>query len=192
MKIFRISKLVCFVAGSVLLFVFKDFFVDNLRWFIGGLMVLYGALGVFNLILEKAKPIYDGNGFLFYFIEILMGSTILILIKEFSTVCIIWAVWSIFRESVELKEILDGELHTALAVLSAIESVAVIVLSIMLITEPGTHHALIHTYLLCVELVLVSSIPIFNHYVLKKHKNGGNEHEETIEEPAAPEEEEIS
>lgn len=192
MKIFRISKLVCFVAGSVLLFVFKDFFVDNLRWFIGGLMVLYGALGVFDLILEKVKPIYDGNGFLFYFIEILMGSTILIFVEEFSTVCIIWAVWSIFRESVELKEILDEELHTALAVLSAIESVAVIVLSIMLIAEPGTHHALIHTYLLCVELVLVSSIPIFNHYVLKKHAKGGKAHEEAVEEPAAPEEEEIS
>lgn len=192
MKIFRISKLACFVAGAVALFIFKGYFVENLRWFIGGLMALYGLLGIAELVLEKKKPIYDGHGFLFYFIEIFMGATVLIFVKEYSTVCVIWAVWSIFRESVELKEIIDGELHLLLAIVSAIESLAVIVLSVMLITEPGEHHAMIHTYLLCIELILTSSLPMFNHYVFKKHGEHSGEAEaalpETVERTEAAEE----
>ena len=196
MKIFRISKLACFVAGAVALFVFKDCFVENLRWFIGGLMALYGLLGITEIVLEKKRPIYDGHGFLFYAIEIFMGATVLIFVKEYATVCVIWAVWSIFRESIELKEIVDGELHLSLAIVSAIESVAVIVLSVMLITEPGHHHAMIHTYLLCIELILASSVPMLNHYVFKKHGEHHGEAEtelpETVEQTETAEESEPS
>jgi len=184
MKAFRISKLAVFVVGAVLTFIFREFFVENLRWFIGGLIVLYGLLGITNIILEKERPIYNGNGFLFNAVEILMGLTVLIFVREYSTVCIIWAVWSILRESVELKEIVDGELHISLAVVSGLESIAVIVMSVMLITEPGHHHALIHTYLLCIELILTSSIPMLNHYVFKKH---GEKHAEKAEETPAEE-----
>ena len=176
MKILRYSKLVCFVIGAVLIFVFRDFFVHNLRWFIGGLMALYGAIGLAEVIIEKEKPIYDRHGFLFYCVEILIGSIVLIFVTEFSTVCIIWAVWSFFRESVELKEIVAGELHPALAVISGAESIAVIVLSVMLLTEPGMHHAMSHTYFLCIELVLASSIPVVNHLVPSKH---GGKHDNT-------------
>lgn len=178
----------CFVIGAALIFVFKDFFVDNLRWFIGGLIVLYGSLGIVGDILEKVKPIYDGNGFTFFIVEILIGLTMLIFVKEYSTVCIIWAVWSILRESVELKEIISGELHPLFAVVSGIESIAVIVLSIMLITEPGHHHAVIHTYLLCVELILASAIPVLSHYVLKKR---GGEHSELSKDEAQNQTEQV-
>ena len=183
MKMLRISKLICFVTGAALILVFRDFFVDSLRWFIGGLMVLYGLLGVAEVVLEKIRPIYNGNGFLFYCVEILLGLTTLIFVKEYSTVCIIWAVWSILRESVELKEIISGELHLALAIVSGIESAAVIVLSIMLITEPTAHHALIHTYLLCVELLLASSVPMLNRYVFKHHGADEKEAETDAPEP---------
>lgn len=162
MKSFRLSRLICFVLGAVLLLVFNDFFCRHLRWFIGGLIVLYGALGILALALEKVKPIFEGHGFLFYAVEILLGLTTLFFIAEYSTVCIIWAVWSLLRESVELQEILEGELHPVLACLSGIESVAVIFLSVMLMIEPGEHHAMIHSYLLCVELVLTAVIPLIN------------------------------
>ena len=182
MKILRITKLICFAAGAALILLFKDFFVENLRWFIGGLIVLYGVLGIAGVALEKVKPIYEGNGFLFFNVEILLGLTVLIFVKEYSTVCIMWAVWSILRESVELREIVSRELHPSLAVVSGLESLAVIVLSVMLITEPGHHHALIHSYLLCVELILTAAIPLLNHYVFKK-----GEHEEKEEKEKIPE-----
>lgn len=170
MKILRISRLICFTAGAVLILIFKNFFVENLRWFIGGLVVLYGAIGILGAALEKSCPIRERQEIYFNSVEILIGLIILIFVKEYSAVCIIWAVWSILRESIEIKEIVDGELHLFLAIVSGIESVAVIVLSVMLITEPGRHHALIHTYLLCIELLLTSSIPVLNHCVFKKKK----------------------
>lgn len=188
MKAFRISKLASFIVGAILILIFREFFVEYLRWFIGGLIVLYGLLGMLGIALEKVKPIYDGEGFLFNAVEILIGLTVLIFVKEYSTVCIIWAVWSILRESVELKEIVDGELHMSLAIVSGLESIAIIVLSVMLITEPGHHHALIHTYLLCVELILTASIPMLNHYVFKKH--GGHHEEKDPEQPEKAEQEE--
>ena len=105
MKVFRIARLICFAIGAVLILLFREFFVENLRWFIGGLIVLYGVLGILALALEKVKPIYDGHGFLFYAVEILIGLTLLLFIKEYATVCVTWAVWSILRESIELREI---------------------------------------------------------------------------------------
>lgn len=170
MKTFRLSRLICFVVGAVLLLVFNEFFLHNLRWFIGGLIVLYGSLGILALLLAKVKPIYEGQGFLFFSVEILLGLITLCFIKEYATVCVIWAVWSIIRESIELEEIVARELHPVLAVISGLESVAVVVLSVMLMIEPGEHHAMIHSYLLVVELILASLIPIINHRLMPEKK----------------------
>ena len=162
MKPFRLTRLIVFIICAILLLVFNEFFLENLRWFIGGLIVLYGTLGILALILAKVKPIYEGQGFLFFAVEILLGLTTLCFIKEYATVCVIWAVWSILRESVELEEIVERELHPVLAIVSGIESVAVIVLSVMLMIEPGEHPAMIPSYLLCVELVLSGVVPVIN------------------------------
>ena len=168
MKIFRYTKLGFYVIGAILLFIFREFFVANLRWFIGGLMMLYGSVAILEIALEKVKPIYDGHGFLFNLIEAMLGLVILLLIEEYATVCVIWAVWSIFRESIELREILARKLHTILAIVSFLESIAVIVLSVLLMMSPGEHHALIHSYLLCIELILTASIPILNSFMFEK------------------------
>ena len=170
MKTFRLSRLICFVVCAVLLLVFNELFLHNLRWFIGGLIVLYGSLGILALLLAKVKPIYEGQGFLFFAVEILLGLITLCFIKEYATVCVIWAVWSIIRESVELEEIVARELHPALAVVSGLESIAVIVLSVLLMIEPGEHHAMIHSYLLVVNLILTSLIPIINHRLMPEKK----------------------
>lgn len=170
MKAFRLSRLICFVVGAVLLLVFNEFFLHNLRWFIGGLIVLYGSLGILALLLAKVKPIYEGQGFLFFSVEILLGLITLCFIKDYATVCVIWAVWSILRESVELEEIVERELHPALAVVSGLNSIAVIVLSVSLMIEPGEHYAMIHSYLLVVELILASLIPIINPRLMPEKK----------------------
>lgn len=170
MKTFRLSRLICFSICAVLLLVFNEFFLHNLRWFIGGLIVLYGSLGILALLLAKVKPIYEGQGFLFFSVEILLGLVTLCFIKDYATVCVIWAVWSIIRESVELEEIFARELHPVLAVISGLESVAVVVLSVMLMMEPGEHHAMIHSYLLVVELVLAALIPVINHRLMPEKK----------------------
>ena len=167
MKTFRSATLFFYLTAAVLILIFREFFVHHLRWFIGGLIVLYGCLGVLELGLKKAKPICEAHGFLFFSVEILLGLTTLCFIEEYATVCVIWAVWSILRESVELQEIVERKLHTVPAIISGLESVAVIVLSVLLMIEPGEHHAMIHTYFLCVELILSSTVPFLNARLLK-------------------------
>ena len=61
-----------------------------------------------------------------------------------------------------------------MAIVSGLESVAVIVLSVMLMIEPGEHHAMIHSYLLVAELILSGLIPVLNHR-LKPEKEGREE-----------------
>ncbi len=90
---------------------------------------------------------------------------------EYSAVCIIWATWSIVRESHEIKELVTEIVSVPLTIISGLESIAVIVLSIMLISEPTHHHALIHIYLLLAELILTPLVPMLDEYFeSKKHK----------------------
>ena len=58
------------------------------------------------------------------------------------------------RESYELKEVVSDINSIAPKILTGAESIAVIVLSVMLILEPTEHHALIHMYMLVIELIL--------------------------------------
>ena len=79
--------------------------------------------------------------------------------------CVIWATWSIIREAFEIREIITEVKTTVLKIISGIESIAVIVLSVMLILEPGEHHAMIHLYLLLAELVLTPLVPLLDEII---------------------------
>ena len=82
-----------------------------------------------------------------------------------------WATWSIVRESFEIKELVTEIKSWTLTFLSGAESIAVIVFSVMLILEPGEHHAMIHIYLLLLELLLTPLIPLLDEILLeRKHK----------------------
>ena len=85
---------------------------------------------------------------------------------------------SICRESFEIFEIINELKHLLPRILSGVESIAVIVFSIMLILEPGEHHAMIHVYLLLVELVFSPLIPLMDE--LWPHKKETSE-EKTAE-----------
>ena len=103
--------------------------------------------------------------------ELILGLTTLIMPLEYSAVCIIWATWSIVRESHEIKELVTEIVSVPLTIISGLESIAVIVLSIMLIAEPTHHHAMIHIYLLLAELILTPLVPMLDEYFeSKKHK----------------------
>ena len=83
-----------------------------------------------------------------------------------------YSTWSIIRESYEIKELVTEIKSVTLTIISGIESIAVIVFSIMLIAEPGEHHALIHIYLLLFELILTPLVPLLDEIIeQKKLKN---------------------
>ena len=164
-------KLIVYVALAICVFIFREHLVEHLKYFIGGLMLLYGLEEILFEIVFRDKHFWHKDKIYLGFIEILLGLVLLIFPLIIEEVCTIWATWSIVREAFEIKEIVTEIKSIVLSIVSGIESVAVIVLSVMLILEPGEHHAMIHLYLLLVELVLTPLIPLLDEILLeRKHK----------------------
>lgn len=177
---YHFFKLIVCVVLTVLVFIFREQLVqlNHLKFFIGALMVAYGLDEIaFEAYCHKLKFIHAHKTYL-GIIELVLGATMLFLNLDYEAVCIIWATWSIVRESYEIKELVTEIKSITLTIVSGIESVAVIVLSIMLIAEPGEHHALIHIYLLLAELVLNPLIPLLDEFIEKKKQEANAEKQE--------------
>ena len=170
---YHLFKLIVCVVCAILVLVFREQLVhlDHLKYFIGALMVAYGLDEIaFEAYCHKLHFIHEHKTYL-GLVELVLGATMLFLTLDYEAVCIIWATWSIIRESYEIKELVTEIKSVTLTVISGVESIAVIVLSIMLIAEPGEHHAMIHLYLLLFELILTPLVPLLDEFIeLKKHK----------------------
>ena len=170
-------KLAVYIAIAVCIFIFREHIVNEevdkmiLNYFIGGLMTLYGVEEILFEIVFKDKHFWHKDKIYLGIIEITFGIVILCAPVDYETTCVVWATWSIVRESFEIKELVTEIKSWTLTIISGIESIAVIVLSVMLILEPHEHHALTHIYLLLFELVLTPLIPMLDEIILeRKHK----------------------
>lgn len=162
-------KTIVFTILAILVLVFREKFVEHLPVFIGVLMVLYGIEGVLlELVFHRHHFFNEGKTYL-GFIELLFGIVLLCANFQFEYVCIIWATWTIVRESYEIREVIVEIKSIVPKLISGIESAVVIVLSVMLLLEPGEHHAMIHTYLLVAELIL-SPLCVLIDYLILNYK----------------------
>lgn len=158
MKIYKFIKFFVFIALGVSIFFLKETYVEHLRFTIGGLITLYGVDGFFLWILEKDK--FVKMHFLFKaVVQFVLGVCTLVLFDKYEVICTIWAVWAIMREADEISEYYELFKERIPCFLGFIESVVAIVFSITLIMEPGEHHAMIHMYLLIVELFTAVIFP---------------------------------
>ena len=161
-------KLGLYSILAILVFVFREPLIVNLKYFIGGLVLLYGLEELlFEIIHSRSHLLHQDKVYL-GFIEILLGIVVLSVPLSYESVCIIWATWSILREAYEVKEILNEVKYLTPKLISATESAVIIVFSILLIIEPGEHHAMIHLYLLLVELVVSPLTPLLDELLYKK------------------------
>ena len=165
MRIYNYIKLVIFVTFSVLIFVYKDSLLINLKYLVSSLLIAFGVENIVLLSVLKKKECLKESKFAFGFIQLLLGLVVLFGVNNFSGVCVVWAVWSISRESYEIHEITSGEVKGAPAIISGIESVVAIVFSVMLLINPTEHHASIHIYLLIAEFLVTASSPVVSELV---------------------------
>ena len=165
---YLLIKQIVFVALAICVFIFRETLVEQLRYFIGGLMIFYGLEELLFEIIYAGKHFLHKDKLYLGAIEVLFGLVLLFVSISYEGVCIIWATWSILREAFEIKEATTEVKNIILKLITLAESVAVIVLSVMLIMEPGEHHALIHMYLLLLELVLNPLIPLLDEIILEK------------------------
>lgn len=173
---YLIVKLAIFVVLAVLVFVFREQLIEHLKYFIGGLMLLYGVEEVLFEVIFHGKNFWKCEKTYLGLVELILGTTLFFFPLEgnaeeiIKMTCVIWAAWSIIREAFEIRELIVEIKSVVLTIISGIESVAVIVLSVMLILEPGEHHAMIHLYLLLVELVVAPLTPLLDELLTKKSK----------------------
>ena len=179
---YLIVKLAIFVVLAVLVFIFREQLVEHLKYFIGGLMLLYGVEEVLFEVIFHGKNFWKCEKTYLGLVELILGTTLFFFPLEgeveevVKMTCVIWAAWSIIREAFEIRELVVEIKSVVLTIISGIESVAVIVLSVMLILEPGEHHAMIHLYLLLAELVLTPLVPLLDEVIEeKKHKKAEQE-----------------
>lgn len=159
------GKLIVYIILGVLVFVFREHHINNLRFFIGFLIILYGLDGfVFSILFSRKNILHESKTYLAG-VELLFGIILVSVPVAFEYVCVLWATWSIVRESYEIKEIVTELKAVTPKILSGIESIVVIVLSVMLICDPGEHHAMTHLYLLIIELVLSPFIPLLDNSI---------------------------
>ena len=172
---YYIIKLIMFAILAVCVFVFRYTFANQLRHFIALLMLIYGVEEIiFELIHAKKKFLYCSKVYL-GFVEIIVAITIMIAIPSssisFETICVVWAVWSILREAYEIKEIVIDLKSIAPRIISGVESLIMIGLSISLVLHPTLEHVMIHIYFLTVELLLSPLIPLMDELIIRKENS---------------------
>ena len=165
---YNLIKLGVYFVLAVLVFVFRENIVNHLKYFIGGLMLLYAVEEILFIVLHHIHHILHEDKVYLGFIELILGIVLLCVDASVASVCVIWATWSILRESYEIKEIACEIKNVIPKIISGVESVVVIVFSILLLIEPNTHHAIIHLYLLCVELIVAPLTPLLDELLAKK------------------------
>ena len=166
-KTYKIVKFALFVVLGVLVLVFNKAIMSNdgaiLNGLVGAIIAIYGLEGVFLPIFTKkikAEKIEMLNGG----VNILIAIIMIFLLEghpyELRTVCILWSLWSIMREGVEIfdKGFIGIRNHPVTSAINFAESIIVIVFSIMLICAKDEHelmhHAHAHVILLGIELII--------------------------------------
>ena len=143
-----IVEMAIVVVISVFVLIFKDVLIGNIKYFVGAIMVYEGIEEIVLEIIHVKKDFWKTSKTYQGFIDIIFGIVLLSLFIdpeiEYIVVCVVWASWSIVRESHEIKRIVTDVRCITPRIISGVESVAVIIFSILLILEPGEHHAMIH------------------------------------------------
>ena len=173
-RIYTYIKIGIFLSLCITFFCIRELFVEHLKYFIGGLMVFYGVEEILYESLFYREHFWHKYKNYLGIVDVILGVALLAAPIEYSGVCIIWATWSIVRESYEIRELISETERVSLTIISGIESIVIIVFSVMLICEPTEHHAMIHLYLLLIELILTPLIPL-NDEIAKKRKHKQND-----------------
>jgi len=176
MKIFKIVKTSIFFLLGISIFFLKNLYLEQLKYFIGALVIIYSLDDLFMAILKEEE--LEKSHFLYKAIaQLIIGLALLIFINQSEIVCVIWGIWAILREADELKECYLMIKEKTPCVLNIAESIVAIVLSVVMIMELESweHHATVHLYLLIVELITAILFPEFRWVYKKIIKKESNE-----------------
>lgn len=168
MKILNLIKTLVFAIAGILTICFHDFLFEiidcNLNIFVGAIIVLFSIEPIILLFVKNERHEFLSNllkGSLTFCFGLLMMLLVKTISSQILLACVIWGVWSILRELEEIRSNISKKIKTTpvCALLNILESVAVIVLTIIFIVGHNPQGVNFHLYILGVELVLESLWP---------------------------------
>ena len=166
-KIYKLIKLIFFILMGVAILVFNKQIMNEegaiINGLVGTIIAIYGLEGILLPIFtkkikqEKIEMLNGGVNVLIAIIMIFLleGHT-----YELRIVCVLWSLWSIMREGVEIfdKGFVGIKNHPITSIVNFAESIVVIVFSVQLIVAKDAHelehHAHAHVILLGIELII--------------------------------------
>lgn len=154
MKKWQFSKAILYLVAAVLIFIFNKSITRYAGIVVGTVVSIYAFE---ELIFAAARKQFFSDTFHLFdgIAQILISALLFIVSTDIMKVCLVWGVWSILRESKELAEAVKSIIMKKIGFINVAESVAVIILSFVMILEPSETHANLHVILLGVELITV-------------------------------------
>ena len=165
----KIIKLVLYLISGCLIMIFSEQVMEYVVILVGAVMTVYAIETIIVSIYEKAV-LHEENELFEGLILILLAIVLLFTDKNnLEKICVIWAIWSIIRETEEIKECLFDIFHKnpprftkTFHYIHIAESAIVIVLSLIMLLSPTEKTAHTHVILLGLELILEVAFPLMN------------------------------
>lgn len=176
-------KLIVYLIAGCLIMAFSEQVMEYVVILVGAVMTVYAIETIIVSIYEKAV-LHEENELFEGLILILLAIVLLFTDNNnLEKVCVIWAIWSILRETEEIKECLHDNFHKnppkftkVFHYIHCVESAIVIILSLVMLLSPTEKTAHTHIILLGLELILEVAFPLMNTIAEKicrrtEHKN---------------------
>lgn len=168
-KAWKIIKLITYLIAGCLIMAFSEQIMEYVVILVGAVMTVYATETIIVSIFKKAV-LHEENELFEGLILILLAIVLLFTDKNnLEKVCVIWAIWSILRETEEIKECLHIIFHKNPPIFTktfhyihCAESAIVIVLSLAMLLSPTEKTAHTHVILLGLELILEVAFPVLN------------------------------
>lgn len=166
MNAWKIAKTAIYPVIGILIITFSEFAMQHVVVLVGATMSVYAVETVIVSAYKKAVLKEDNELFEGLILALLAVVLLLTDGSALEKVCVIWAIWSILRETEEIKECLFHNFYKR-AILQArivnyvhcLESAVVIVLSVLMLLSPSKKTAHAHVILLGLELVFEIAFP---------------------------------
>ena len=181
MKTLKLGHASILVILGILVAIFFSPFFTYIKYTLSAIIIYYGVVASLFSVIEHKKDFYKHYEFFWGIIEIVIGLVIIFAIQEKEIIYVMWGSWSIANELTEIKELINRVKERLPVILTTIESIVNIILSILLIIHREDHEALIHVYLLIVELIFSGLLEYADHIIIHVRENKKKKIEEIKE-----------
>lgn len=160
-----IPKAVLYIAVAIVILILHEEVMPYVGYLVGGVVLAYALEELIFAWIER-----DFKTFSEAVVQLILAGLLFATSHNLVSVCTIWGVWSIIREVREMTGALQELRKDRSGIVNIIESVVVIVLSVMMIVAPTYHHAHTHVILLAIELILEIVFPVVSILLAKRKK----------------------